>query len=394
MAHNALSNAKNTSAPCTYLTNKYVVGKALIKYRIEAPQSQLCSVLRQKVVNQNPETTVENLHARDPKQYTIASLCRLFGVTKQAFFKYDEISVLKYMAQEAFALEYIRGVRAKDPGMGGKKLWFMYKRDFPEEASLGRDRFEAVIDKYGLKVRKRIRKPKTTDSTHGFYTYPNLVKEYIPLAANQLWVSDITYIVIWTDEDKYEFCFLSIILDAYTEEIVGYSVGATLKTTYPLKALEMALLRLNDGDGRRLIHHSDRGVQYASSDYIDLLKSREIQISMTEGGDPKDNAQAERINNTIKNELLKGYRFTDIEQVRQAVRAAVEFYNTERPHMSIDMRTPAEAYLCSGELVKRWKSYRLQAIKKQHEVLDIPTNVLPLPVCQGSPSGLRPPVNP
>jgi transposase InsO family protein len=220
------------------------------------------------------------------------------------------------------------------------------------------------------------------------------VKEYIPLAANQLWVSDITYIVIWTDEDKYEFCFLSIILDAYTEEIVGYSVGATLKTTYPLKALEMALLRLNDGDGRHLIHHSDRGVQYASSDYIDLLKSREIQISMTEGGDPKDNAQAERINNTIKNELLKGYRFTDIEQVRQAVRAAVEFYNTERPHMSIDMRTPAEAYLCSGELVKRWKSYRLQAIKKQHEVLDIPTNVLPLPVCQGSPSGLRPPVNP
>lgn len=102
------------------------------------------------------------------------------------------------------------------------------------------------------------------------------MKEYIPLAANQLWVSDITYIVIWTDEDKYEFCFLSMILDAYTEEIVGYSVGETLKTTYPLKALEMALLRLNDGDGRHLIHHSDRGVQYASSDYIDLLKSRKI----------------------------------------------------------------------------------------------------------------------
>lgn len=82
-----------------------------------------------------------------------------------------------------------------------------------------------------------------------------------------------------------------------------------------------------------------------------------------------------------RNELLKGYRFTDIEQVRQAVRAAVKFYNTERPHMSIDMRTPVEAYPCSGELVKRWKSYRLQAIKRQHDVLDIPTNVLHLPVC-------------
>jgi transposase InsO family protein len=193
------------------------------------------------------------------------------------------------MAQEAFALEYIRSVRAKDPGIGGKKLWFMYKRDFPEEASLGRDRFEAVIDKYGLKVRKRIRKPQTTDSTHGLYTYPNLVKEYIPLTANRLWVSDITYIVIWIDEENYKFCFLSIILDAYTEEIVGYSVGATLKTIYPLEALEMALLRLNDVDGKYLIHHSDRGVQYASSEYIDRLKSRDIQISMTESGDPKDN---------------------------------------------------------------------------------------------------------
>ena len=298
------------------------------------------------------------------------------------------------MAQEAFALEYIRSVRAKDPGMGGKKLWFMYKRDFPEEASLGRDRFEAVIDKYGLKVRKRIRKPQTTDSSHGLYTYPNLVKEYVPLAANHLWVSDITYIVIWIDEDNYEFCYLSLILDAYTEEIVGYSVGPTLKTIYPMEALEMALHRLNDGDGKNLIHHSDRGVQYASSDYIDRLKSRDIQISMTESGDPKDNAQAERINNTIKNELLKGCRFTNIEQVRQAVSAAVEFYNTERPHMSIDMKTPAEASLCTGELVKRWRSYRLLAIKRQREGLIIPANVLPLPVCQGSPSGLRPPVNP
>ena len=298
------------------------------------------------------------------------------------------------MAQEAFALEYIRSVRAKDPGMGGKKLWFMYKRDFPEEASLGRDRFEAVIDKYGLKVRKRIRKPQTTDSSHGLYTYPNLVKEYVPLAANHLWVSDITYIVIWIDEDNYEFCYLSLILDAYTEEIVGYSVGPTLKTIYPMEALEMALHRLNDGDGTNLIHHSDRGVQYASSDYIDRLKSRDIQISMTESGDPKDNAQAERINNTIKNELLKGCRFTNIEQVRQAVSAAVEFYNTERPHMSIDMKTPAEASLCTGELVKRWRSYRLLAIKRQREGFIIPANVLPLPVCQGSPSGLRPPVNP
>lgn len=301
---------------------------------------------------------------------------------------------MRRMAQEAFALEYIHYVRSKDPGIGGKKLWFMYRRDFPEKASLGRDRFEDVIDRYGLKVRKRIRKPKTTDSTHGLFTYPNLVKEYIPDAPNRLWVSDITYIVIWKDDENYDFCYLSIVLDAYTEEIVGHCVGQSLRAVYPLAALEIALHRLDRDTTYNLIHHSDRGVQYASSEYVNKLKDNNIKISMTETGDPRDNAQAERINNTVKNELLRGCRFTNIEQVKTTVQKAVEFYNTERPHMSIDMKTPAEASFCTGEIEKRWKSFRILAIKKQQSSLEEPINVLPLSNCQGSPSGLRPSVNP
>lgn len=278
--------------------------------------------------------------------------------------------------------------------MGGDKIWHMYRRDFTGNSPIGRDWFENIINKHNLKVRLKVRKPRTTDSTHGLPTYPNLVKDLIPTRPNQLWVSDITYITIWLDAYHYAFCYLSLILDAYTEEIVGWSVGPTLDAQYPIQALEMALKRLDGQEHIDLIHHSDRGCQYASTRYVKLLKDNNIRISMTESGDPKDNAQAERINNTMKNELLKGIRFTCIKEVIDAVEQAVDFYNNERPHMSIDMMTPAMAAFCEGEIKKRWISYREKAIREQQAALEIPGNSLPLPLVQGSPSGLRPSVNP
>ena len=297
-------------------------------------------------------------------------------------------------AQESFAIEYVKRIRSKAPGIGGLKLWYMYRRDFDGNNPIGRDRFAYIIDRYGLKVRKKFRKPKTTDSSHGLPTYPNIVKDLIPTRANQLWVSDITYITVWLDEYHYAFCYLSLILDAYTEEIVGWSVGPTLETAYPVEALKMALKRIDGMKEINLTHHSDRGCQYASSEYVRLLEKQHIKISMTESGDPKDNAQAERINNTMKNELLKGIRFVCIEDVKSAVSCAVDFYNNERPHMSIDMMTPAEAALHEGEIAKRWRSYRTIAIKEKQKVLGITEKGLPLPETHGFPSGLRPPVNP
>lgn len=296
--------------------------------------------------------------------------------------------------QESFAIEYVKRIRSKAPGIGGLKLWYMYRRDFDGNNPVGRDRFAYIIDRYGLKVRKKFRKPKTTDSSHGLPTYPNIVKDLIPTKANQLWVSDITYITVWVDEYHYSFCYLSLILDAYTEEIVGWSVGPTLETVYPVEALKMALKRIDGMKEINLTHHSDRGCQYASSEYVRLLEKQHIKISMTESGDPKDNAQAERINNTMKNELLKDMRFGRIEEVKSAVSCAVDFYNNERPHMSIDMMTPAEAALHEGEIAKRWKSYRTIAIKEKQKVLEITEKGLPLPETHGFPSGPRPPVNP
>ena len=262
-------------------------------------------------------------------------------------------------------MEFIRRVRQKDRGIGGGKLWKMYKKEFGDEHSVGYNRFYDIIEKYDLKVRKKKRRVKTTDSDHDLPLYPNLVKELIPLRPNQLWVSDITYMVVYLNAEtgEYDFCYLSLVTDYYTKEIIGWCVGETLEAKFAIEALNMALERLGGNLSVDLIHHSDRGVQYASYDYTKLLKEHHIKISMTECGDPKDNAVAERVNGIIKNELLMGMAFFSIEEVRRALKVAIDFYNNERPHMSLDWKTPAEAALCTGELERKWKSYREEAIK-------------------------------
>ena len=285
-------------------------------------------------------------------------------MSTQAYYKHGDTDLRK-LAEEAFCVEYVKRIRQKDRGIGGGKLWQMYRKEFGDVHSVGYNRFYDIIEKYNLKVRKRKRRAKTTDSDHDLPLYPNLVKELIPLRPNQLWVSDITYMVIYLNAQTGEsdFCYLSLVTDYYTKEIIGWCVGETLEAKFAIEALEMALGRLGGRRDVDLIHHSDRGVQYASYAYTDILRKHNIKISMTECGDPKDNAVAERVNGIVKNELLQGMSFFSIQEVRKALKAAIDFYNNERPHMSLDWRTPAEAALCTGELKKKWTSYRENAIK-------------------------------
>jgi transposase InsO family protein len=230
----------------------------------------------------------------------VSPLCKLFGVTRQAYYKYDGSALMECVAREGFALEYMREIREKDPGIGILKLWYMYRRLFGPDHAVGRDRFGDIAERYGLKIRKKRRKPKTTDSRHGLPTYPDLTKELIPSRPNELWVSDITYITVGTDT-WYRFCYLSLIMDAYTEEVIGWAVGDTLEAKLALEALRKALVRMEGGGPRaRPIHHSDRGCQYASAEYVDMLRKSGVEISMTESGNPRDNARAERINGTVQ----------------------------------------------------------------------------------------------
>ena len=293
-------------------------------------------------------------------------MCRLLGVSKQAYYKHDD-RLMQRLAREAFVVEFVKDVRRKDPGIGGNKLWLMYREYFGAENSVGYNRFYDIIEQYGLKVRKRKRRVSTTDSRHDLPLYPNLVKSLIPTRPCQLIVSDITYVPLWTDpiDGEYKFCYLSLVTDYYTKEIIGYSVGDTLETKHTLKALEMALGHYEGNDLSGLIHHSDRGVQYASYAYTERLRGHGIGISMTENGNPKDNAVAERVNNTIKNELLKGMSFFTVDEVKAALRTAVDFYNNERPHLSLDGMTPCQASRTTGEIQKNWISFREIAIKKQ-----------------------------
>ena len=215
---------------------------------------------------------------------------------------------------------------------------------------IGRDMFFGLLEANGLLIRKRKRnKPRTTFSGHRYKKHPDLIKDLTLSRADELWVSDITYIHL----PKKSFAYLSLVTDAYSRKIVGFCLHATLNAQGPLKALEMAAsVRTTD---RPLIHHSDRGIQYCCTAYVDKLTHNGIAISMTQSGDPRDNAIAERVNGILKQELLK-HVYPGIRQARQEVTAAIDIYNRLRPHSSIDMMTPEKAHRQTGYIPRRWKS--------------------------------------
>ncbi len=313
---------------------------------------------------------MKRLYAQHPGAYTVSELCGLFGRSKQAYYKHDEDAELRRMALEEFALQYIREVRREDPGIGGLKVWIMYRKAFGLTNAIGRDRFCDIFDRYGYKLRRRRRIPRTTDSTHGNPVYPNLVKALIPTRFGEVVVGDITYIaIVDAVTGERTFCYASLVMDSYSKVLLGHSIGPSLSSLYTIAALKMALgvLAAFGVDTSRTIHHSDRGTQYTSAEYIQLLRDHKIQISMTESGNPKDNPEAERINNTLKNELFKDLIFNSIEQVREAMENAALFYNYERPHRSIEMHTPMEAATLSGRFKRAWKSFRENAIDRERQ---------------------------
>jgi transposase InsO family protein len=219
------------------------------------------------------------------------------------------------------------------------------------DISIGRNQLFDLLAEYELLVRRRKRrKAITTDSNHPFYKYPNLVRELQVLSPNQLWVSDITYISL-----RERFCYLSLVTDAYSRKIVGYRLHPTLKKDGPLIALQMALQDLPSKPDLTLIHHSDRGLQYCCTEYTTLLQNRAISISMTEKGDPYENAIAERVNGILKEEFGLYKDFDNYAQALLAVQNAVETYNQYRPHASCDYLTPEQAHQQQGLLKTKWK---------------------------------------
>ena len=199
---------------------------------------------------------------------------------------------------------------------------------------------------YGLVLRKRKRrKVITTDSNHPFYKYPNLIKGLLLTNVDQLWVSDITYISLSTN-----FAYLSLVTDCYSRKIIGYCLYPTLEKQGPLNALRMALKQARST--LRLIHHSDRGLQYCCKEYIDLLENNKATVSMTERGDPYENAIAERVNGILKTEFMLDKCFKSFEDAKQTVDKVIAIYNEQRPHSSCNYLTPQQAHQQSGLIHK------------------------------------------
>ncbi len=215
----------------------------------------------------------------------------------------------------------------------------------------GRDAFFRILNKNKLMQRKP-RPRHTTNSNHRYHKYKNLIRGIRLTHANQLWVSDITYIDI-----NGGCCYLHLVTDAYSKKIVGWRLAPSLSATHTLAALRMAIGQTGKDNLTGLVHHSDRGVQYCCDLYVEELQRYGIKISMTEDYKPTDNAVAERVNGTIKTEHVyrQEQRFSSIDDALKHISAFVDFYNNKRPHMSIGMQTPRIAHEQIGEQKKMWK---------------------------------------
>lgn len=206
-----------------------------------------------------------------------------------------------------------------------------------EGIKMGRDKFISLMGEHGYHVIKKRRYKQTTNSKHKRKVYNNLIKHLEINGADVAWASDITYV-----KTAEGYMYLSLVTDLYTRRIMGYSLGNDLSANYSMEALKMAI-KTSKGHGAK-IHHSDRGIQYCSEDYIKCLRKHNITSSMTRGGSPQENAVAERLNGILKQEYNISDNYQTKGQCRQLVKEAVELYNRERPHSSLGMKTPDEFY--------------------------------------------------
>jgi putative transposase len=272
----------------------------------------------------------------------------LFGYSKQAYYKAQtqHDTVIKQKQQ---AKDMVLGLRRHMPRLGTRKLYHLLKA----ELGIGRDKLFDLLRGEGLLVSKRRRYTVTTNSKHWMRKYPNLIKDIELIRPEQVWVADITYIDTCEDGHGY----LHLITDAYSKQIMGYELCGNMEAASTLKALQMAISNRKYKD-QALVHHSDRGLQYCSKLYTDYLKDNNITISMTENGDPYENAIAERVNGILKDEFGLSEQMSNISEAIHQTAQSISIYNNRRPHLSCSLLTPVQMH---GQKEIKLKSYHKKA---------------------------------
>ncbi|MDM1350923.1 IS3 family transposase [Myroides marinus] len=290
--------------------------------------------------NKHPKVSLENL-------------CGLFGFSRQAYYEAITRRNTEFISN-SIVLCLVNEIREDMPFIGTRKLLHLLEPKLEEHIiKIGRDQLFNLLRFHGLLIRRRKKIARTTNSNHPYKRYPDLIKNLEVTRSNQVWVSDITYIRTVSG-----FSYLSLLTDLYSRKIVGYCLYPSLEAVGCLNALKMAIALNPLQTGQNLIHHSDRGVQYCSFEYTKLLLEHDIQISMTQNGNPYDNALAERVNGILKNEFYPKRVYLNHQDAVNNISKIVKIYNLQRPHSSIDYLTPQEAHLKSGEIKKRWKNYK------------------------------------
>jgi len=265
---------------------------------------------------------------------SLETICALFGKSRQGWYQLAGKKGKKQL-ERAMVLEQVRLIKSELPGTGGIKMHLMLQQFmFSHQISFGRDALFALLKQNGLLVKPRKLYARTTNSFHHFKKWPDLVQRRSAVMAEEIWVSDITYL-----RTKKGFVYLSLVTDAWSRKIVGHNLSRNLKAEGCVKAFQMAA-RTKIYPNRPLIHHSDRGIQYCCDDYVQLLNGQRVSISMTQSGSPYDNAIAERVNGILKQEFDLYRSFTTYQEAKETVERAIQSYNNRRLHFSCELKTP------------------------------------------------------
>lgn len=277
----------------------------------------------------------------------------MFGVSKQAYYKRIKTQKFKERKHE-IVLKGVADIRERMTQTGTRKLYVHLQPVFQlHQIKMGRDALFDLLRFNQLLVRRTKRFHITTDSHHYFYTSPNRVKDLQIKHAEQVFVSDITYI-----KTDHGHAYLSLVTDAYSKKIMGWSLDDNMKVSMVKDALKMAHANRSYPNSK-VIHHSDRGMQYCCPDYTEFAGKLKFVLSTTQNSDPYENAIAERINGILKYEFGLRKIMPSVEVARKIVRQAVDIYNNQRLHWSLDLKTPHSVHQRYNK--EKYKSYTKMA---------------------------------
>ena len=264
---------------------------------------------------------------------SVQKVCRCLRLNRDAYYK-SKGRITQRKSVEDKVIKLVQKERIIQSRVGTRKLLKHLRDAFQEKGiNVGRDRLFDILRANNMLVNRKKVSYKTTNSYHHFYKYNNLIKDMKIKAPNQVWVADITYI-----RTVKGFCYLALITDLYSRKIVGYDISDSLELAGCLRALKKALASARPADG--LIHHSDRGIQYCSKQYVAELQNRKMLISMTEENHCYENAVAERVNGILKDEFYLDQCFVNTSNAKVATKNAIDIYNNKRLHLSLGYKTP------------------------------------------------------